>query len=192
MKIICIIGEFATGKSSIFKRLKNHPLLQGVVTHTSRPMRSNEKDGVDYHFVTDEEFDNMINNDEMVEYNVFNDWYYGSTYKAFECNDANKLIVLNPTGYFKLREQYGEDNVLGIVVHRNTRDKALSYLYRDENADVYEMCRRLQTDKQDFHNINNSNYKNTYHVDNETGKFDECVSRIDQIVEKWLEGRNME
>lgn len=183
--VFCLIGEFASGKTELSKRLQNHPSLQGVITTTSRPMRHNEKNGVDYFFVSDEEFIKMSANKEFVESNSFNNWYYGTPYSQFE-GDAHKLIVINPSGFFKLRIQYGHDNVVGIVIHRNMRDKCIDYLKRDENADVYEMCRRIKADEEDFCIINTEDFKNVYHINNETNKFLDCMTEVESIIGGYL------
>lgn len=179
--IFCLVGEFASGKTELYKRLKHRPSFKGVITTTTRPMRKGEQDKVDYNFITDEEFITMQNDNKFVESMVFNNWYYGTPYSEFE-GDGHKLIVINPSGFFKLRDTYGWDKVVGIVIHRNMRDKCIDYLKRDTNADVYEMCRRINADKDDFTFINDNELCNVYHVTNETGEFYRCVLDVEFII----------
>lgn len=186
MKIICLIGEFASGKTELFKRLQHHPNLEGVITTTSRSPRSTEKDGVDYHFISYDTFRTRVWEDKFVEWAEFNGWMYGTTYDAIENNDTNKLIVINPLGFVNLTRKYGEDNVVGIVISRNLRDKAIDYLQRDEKADVYEMCRRIQTDKDDFEWLKRQNMNNTVQIYNETGKFLDCIYEVETLIGGYL------
>lgn len=183
--IFCLIGEFASGKTELYKRLQNHPSLRGIITTTSRPMRYSEVDGVDYNFTSEEEFIHMASSNKFVEYMTFNNWRYGTPYSQLE-GDSPKVIVINPTGFFKLRQVYGKDNVVGIVIHRNMRDKCVDYLQRDNYADVHEMCRRVKADESDFYLINTEDFKNVYHVHNETGKFLACVSEVESIIREYL------
>ncbi|MBQ9437721.1 MAG: guanylate kinase, partial [Lachnospiraceae bacterium] len=55
-KIIFIMGKSGSGKDSIGRRLLERlPSLRRIIPYTTRPMRSGEKEGVEYHFVTPEE-----------------------------------------------------------------------------------------------------------------------------------------
>ena len=58
--MIVIIGESASGKTTLQKRfVEANPEYHGVVSYTTRPMRPGEQDGVDYHFVTMDQFQKM-------------------------------------------------------------------------------------------------------------------------------------
>jgi guanylate kinase len=74
--IVVISGPSGVGKDTAIQALKKRNLnLHVVVTATDRKPRSNEIDGVDYHFVTTERFEEMIRNDELIEYaRVYNDY----------------------------------------------------------------------------------------------------------------------
>lgn len=74
--LIVISGPSGVGKDSVLQRMKARGLpLHFVVTATTRPRRPEEVEGVDYHFVSHDEFAEMINNDELLEYAiVYNDY----------------------------------------------------------------------------------------------------------------------
>lgn len=57
--MIILVGASASGKTEVAKMLGKLFQMRKVITHTTRPMRENEKDGVDYYFVTREEFLNL-------------------------------------------------------------------------------------------------------------------------------------
>jgi len=73
--LIVISGPSGVGKDSVLQRMKERHLpFHFVVTATNRPPRPNEVDGVDYIFVSDEEFKRMIAEDELFEHAlVYND-----------------------------------------------------------------------------------------------------------------------
>ncbi|KAL6191096.1 hypothetical protein ACLB2K_037488 [Fragaria x ananassa] len=67
--IIVISGPSGVGKDAVIKKLRDvNPNLHFVVTATSRPIRPGEVHGKDYYFVSKEEFLNMVNKDELLEY----------------------------------------------------------------------------------------------------------------------------
>jgi len=95
-KIIAISAPSGTGKTTIIKNiLKIFPDLLFSISATTRKKRFNEVDGVDYFFLTEEEFIKRINNDEFVEWEKTYDYYYG-TFKSFlrENAEEGKNIVL--------------------------------------------------------------------------------------------------
>lgn len=78
-KLFVISAPSGTGKTTIVKRLKKEiPSLKVIVTFTTRKPRPGEKDGVDYHFVSENEFKNMIKEGKFVEWAVVYGNYYGT------------------------------------------------------------------------------------------------------------------
>ena len=77
-KIFAIVGESGSGKSTLAKTLcEIHGDLELLVTTTSRPIRDNEVNGVDYNFLTLEEFQNGIDNNKFITHKSFRGWFYG-------------------------------------------------------------------------------------------------------------------
>jgi guanylate kinase len=74
--LIVISGPSGVGKDSVLQRMKERSLpFHFVVTATTRPQRPGEVDGVDYYFVTHDEFAEMIEQGELLEYAiVYNDY----------------------------------------------------------------------------------------------------------------------
>ena len=66
--IYIITGPSGVGKNTIINELSNKIDINFVVSHTTREIRENEVDGVDYHFVSLEKFQNMISNNEFIEF----------------------------------------------------------------------------------------------------------------------------
>ena len=69
--VLVISGPSGAGKDSVVRRLcEMNPNLHFVVTATSRPMRPGERDGVDYHFLTREEFARRLDRGEFIEHAI--------------------------------------------------------------------------------------------------------------------------
>jgi guanylate kinase len=75
--LLVLSGPSGSGKDAVLARMKElDSPLQYVVTVTTRPKRSNEKDNVDYHFVSRESFQKMIEHENLLEWaNVYGNWY---------------------------------------------------------------------------------------------------------------------
>lgn len=84
-KLIIISGPSAVGKTTIANGLTKTELpLEKVVTTTTRSRRPKEVAGVDYHFLTDPEFEELVKNNRLLEWAKFNGHYYGSRWEDVE------------------------------------------------------------------------------------------------------------
>ena len=80
--IVILSSPSGAGKTTLVNLILQKKKFINSVSHTTRKPRSNEVDGKDYFFVSDEKFENLIKNDEFLEYaKVFNN-FYGSTKKS--------------------------------------------------------------------------------------------------------------
>ena len=60
--MLILVGHSASGKTEIANELKRDYDMKKIITYTTRPIRVNEVNGIDYHFVTEEEFLKLITN----------------------------------------------------------------------------------------------------------------------------------
>ena len=92
--MIVLSGASASGKTEVAKMLASKYGITKVITTTTRPMRVGEVDGRDYFFVTKEQFEQMIRNDEFVEFTIYNGNYYGSTKAQIGENKVVTVLVV--------------------------------------------------------------------------------------------------
>ena len=100
--IYILFGKSGVGKSTLYKKLIDDEELDltPILTYTTRPLRQGEIDGIDYHFLTENEFHRLEEEGEFLEshsYIVANGdiWYYGIAKKDFT-NDKEKIIIADP------------------------------------------------------------------------------------------------
>lgn len=152
-KIIALMGKAGSGKDTLLKNLITESIkwnikFNEIISCTSRPKREKEEDGVNYHFVSRDEFETMIKSDEMLEYTEFNNWYYGTPLSALS-EDKINICVLNPQGVKNLMQYEAIDmHVYYIIAAPKTR--LLRQLNREDSPNVNEIIRRYGTDEKDF------------------------------------------
>lgn len=94
-KVIVIVAPSGAGKTTIAQRLlKEYPKIKFSVSATTRNPRKDETDGEDYYFLSDEEFDQKVENEEFLEW----EHYSGNRYGTLR-SEVDKLVE---SGYFPL------------------------------------------------------------------------------------------
>ncbi len=109
--LIIITGPSGVGKTTIIRSLlKSDPKLKYSVSLTTREPRPREVNGVDYHFVSIEEFKEKIRNDEFAEWSEVYGKYYGRLKKDLEeiSRESDVLVGIDVQGAEKLKEKYPE------------------------------------------------------------------------------------
>ena len=108
--LFIVSGPSGTGKTTIIKRiLKEFPDIIYSVSATTRKKRSNEKNGEDYYFISEEEFEQKIKRDEFAEWEKFYDYYYGTLKKYIDDSlesGKNVLMEIDVKGALTIREKY--------------------------------------------------------------------------------------
>ena len=101
--IVILLGESGCGKTSIANVLCENYNFEKIVTYTTRPMRKGEVDGIDYHFISNNDFNKLKEDKFFLETSTYNDWQYGSPKNEFyDSVKGNKIAILTPSGYRNL------------------------------------------------------------------------------------------
>lgn len=154
IKLLAIIGEAGSGKDSLLKEIvKRKPKIHEIISNTTRPIREGEKEGVNYYYKTTNEFleDLKIPN-KMLEYSIFNNWYYGTSMEAIDKNKVN-IGVFNPQGIRNLLSNAEAFNLKIIRIKTPDKQRLMRQLQREFSPNIDEIIRRYQTDKNDFKDL---------------------------------------
>jgi guanylate kinase len=112
-KLLIFSAPSGSGKSTIINQLMTHPELNlhFSISATSRPPRGQEQHGVEYFFLSPEEFRQRIEADEFLEYEeVYTDRYYGTLKSQVDTqleNGENVVFDVDVHGGCRIKEHYG-------------------------------------------------------------------------------------
>lgn len=99
-KIFILSGPAGVGKTTVWHKIESAcPHIQKIVTTTSRRIREGEIDGIHYHFISREEFENKIHSWDLIEYAIVHTNYYGSTFSELEKiieNNCSPIYIIEP------------------------------------------------------------------------------------------------
>lgn len=119
-KLIVVSGPSGVGKDTVVsKYLEKHPEDELSISMTSRPMRPNEIDGVNYYFKTKEGFEEAIKNGDLLEYAEYNGNYYGTPKSEIENrlnNGINVILVIEVAGAKNVKEMMKDECMLIFIM----------------------------------------------------------------------------
>lgn len=159
--MIVLTGESASGKSSIERYLVNNYGYKKIVSYTTRPPREGEVDGVDYHFISAEQFCKLKSESFFAETASYKEWNYGVAKE--DCTD-DKVAVLTPHGLRQV-SRLPDVNITSFYISVPRRDRLIKILQRGDS--IEESYRRNLSDVGQFDGIedevdyiiNNDGYK---------------------------------
>lgn len=191
-KIFCLMGKSSSGKDTIFKEIKEDKDLElkAIVSYTTRPKRTNETEGVEYHFINKEKLIEYRNKGKVIEerkYNTINGIWYYSTIDDGQINleHNNYIVIVTLEAYKDIKKYFGEENVVPFYIDLDDGvrlQRALNRECMQENPNYDELCRRFLADNKDFsfENLKICNIEKSYINDN----LDECIENIKNDILK--------
>ncbi|GAB6989485.1 guanylate kinase [Paenibacillus pini] len=117
-KLILVSGASGSGKTSLLRSFMDNELI----SFTTRLPRKGEMNGVDYLFITREEFNDLKDNDGLMESTEYGGHHYGLTRKEFEdkINIGNAFFICDYNGMSQMKKLY--DNCVSIFIYANKED----------------------------------------------------------------------
>lgn len=153
IKVVALMGKAGAGKDALLHKImeKYGDEFASIISCTSRPPREGEIDGVNYHFLTSEQFAEKLMDGDMIEAVVFRDWCYGTSYDNLNPDKIN-IGVYNPQGVGILLDMEYDIDLYPIMVNCRDKTRLLRQLNRESDPDCKEIVRRFEADAEDFGN----------------------------------------
>jgi len=157
---IVVSGPSGAGKSTLCEEFtRRHETVELMVTTTTRPIRPSEVDGVDYHFVSQKDFEVGIKGDEFLEYAKVHGHFYGSPRRkvAETWNRGNDVILeIDVQGGMTVSQKV-ENTLLLFVVTSDLKELRRRLVGR--GTDDKESIRvRLETARTELERLNDYHY----------------------------------
>ena len=159
-KIFLLMGKSTSGKDTIYRNLIEDEslFLKKVVPYTTRPQRSGETDGVQYFFKTEEEYQDLKRNGQIIEERTYHtnygEWRYFTVDDGqIDLSDGDYLVIGTLESYCYIRDYFGKENVVPLLIDVEARirlERAMKREGKQENPRYDEMCRRFLADEEDF------------------------------------------
>ncbi|MCD6532382.1 guanylate kinase [bacterium] len=177
--LVVISSPSGGGKTTVYRAiLSRHPDYKYSVSTTTRPPRTNERHGVDYFFLSDEEFDEKIKNGEFVEWAYVHGHRYGTLKKFVEeslASDEVLIFDLDVQGAASMKAAYPDESVL-IFLLPPSREELRQRLIRRGTDPIEVIEQRLKNAEQEIKRIPEYDYL----VINDD--LQQCIDRVDAII----------
>ena len=159
-KIFYLMGKSSSGKDTIFKELlRGSEKLRTIVPYTTRPIRSGEQEGVEYHFTDEAGYEKLSEAGKVIEQRAYQTVY--GTWRYFTVDDGqvvpggedDYVMIGTLEAYQSMSAYFGEDTVLPVLIELDDGvrlKRALEREMQQANPGYEEMCSRFLADSTDF------------------------------------------
>lgn len=175
--LLVVTGPSGAGKTTLIRALlEKHPEMKFSVSHTTRPPRPGEVDGVDYYFVSEAEFTRLLKKRAFVEWAIVHGYHYGTSKAEFKKRRSTDLVLdIDVQGARQIKEIADKEAVF-IFIMPPDRESLEKRLAARGDLSAEERQRRLQRACQEI----KSYHLFDYVVINE--KIDQASEEIEAIV----------
>lgn len=159
-KIVYLMGKSSSGKDTIFKRLLADESLglKTIVPYTTRPIRSGERNGLEYFFTDEEGYQRLKEKGRIIEERAYQTFH--GLWRYFTIDDdqirwdgQNYIMIGTLQAYLKMKDYFGEDKMLPVMIELDDGvrlERALRRERKQLQPRYEEMCRRFLADSEDF------------------------------------------
>lgn len=178
--LFVISGHSAAGKDTVIQRMKerNFP-IHFVITATTRPPRDDEQNGVDYFFVSHDEFARMIDNGELIEYAIVYGEYKGVPKEQIDgalSSGKDAIMRVDVQGAASIRKLYPQ--AILIFLTAEDEDELVKRLVSRKSETEESLNLRVSMARKELKRINEFDYL----VVNKDSHLDETVNTIEAII----------
>ena len=186
-----MIGKSGSGKDTIYKEILKEAdkHLVPVIPYTPRPRRADEIEGLNYHFVTEEQLACFQQQGRVMEcrqyHTVQGIWSYFTLQFDLE-KDSDYILITTLEGVDNIVRQYGAEIVHVVYLYIDDKERLLRCIQRESQQsgpNYAEVCRRFLADQQDF---SEEKLKRCVHVHsvNTNQPLSQCIQQWNRIYQE--------
>lgn len=189
--IFVVMGKSASGKDTIYRELASSKELglKEIVSYTTRPIRAKEKEGVEYHFVTEERLKELTEQGKVIEHRSYDTvhgvWHYFTVEDdQIDLEHHDYIMIGTLESYMQIIRFYGEDIVKPIYVNVENGlrlERALRRERAQKEPKYKELCRRFLADEEDFSEEKIKEAGITFAFENTD--LSDCIAQIKEYIQ---------
>jgi len=150
--LIAISAPSGTGKSTLCEEIRRKkPEIKFSVSCTTRPKRNYEKDGINYYFLTEDEFKSKIKNNELLEYEEVHGYYYGTLINTLKNAISSKELMLfdvDVNGAMSIKKKYPRNTLTVFILPPSIEDLKVRLINRGTDSRKIIKKRLERTNKE--------------------------------------------
>ena len=194
-KIFFVMGKSASGKDTIYKKLLEYfPELKTVTLYTTRPMREGETEGVEYHFIREEQLEAMKSEGRVIEMRTYQTMYGPWSYATvadgqIDLSQGSYMMIGTLESYESIRTYFGENGAVPIYIEVEDGERLIRAVNREKqqkNPKYTELCRRFLADETDFSEEKLAQAGITAEERYENQELSDCLKNIAGKIEKTI------
>ncbi len=176
--IFVVSGPSGSGKTTLTRRvIKMVENLRFSVSFTTRLPRPDEADGIDYRFISENEFDEMVKSKRFAEWAIVHGYHYGTPIEELErmrSSGVDLLLDIDTQGAKSIRNLYGSG--VYIFVTTSSLEVLKERLIKRHGEEMVEIARRIEDSRNEIDEINSYDYV----IINDS--VDEAVTKLKAII----------
>jgi guanylate kinase len=178
--LFILSGPSGVGKDAVLHKLKETSLpLKYVITMTTRPRREKERDNIDYIFVSREHFQELIDNDGLLEYaNVYGNLYGVPRAQVEEALDKGHDVIVKVDVQGADNIKHIKPDAISIFLRPSSLSELSQRLKHRRTESIEALDLRIKTASEEMEKLTEFDYA----VINQRGEIDKAVSEIRSII----------
>ena len=182
--VVILSSPSGAGKTTLVKKIAEENNYNISISHTTRKPRTDEKDGKDYFFVSKEKFENLVKNNEFLEYAKVFENYYGSS-KRWVSENLNKgknvIFDIDWQGTEQIKKQNLNYNLITFFILPPSKSELFKRLKNRDMKDKNIVEERMKQFNEDIEHWENYDFV----VINDD--LDKCYNEIIRLINKTKE-----
>ena len=182
-RLVVVSGPSGSGKDTVVSQLiRRRQDIRLSVSCTTRKPRPKEKEGIDYYFLNEQQFEQRIADGDMLEYTRYDGNYYGTPMHEIEqklSDDTTVVLIIEVTGAKNVKNVCPDS--LCIFIVPPSLETLEQRLRARSTESEQEISRRLEIAARELQELKFYDYA----IKNETAA--ECSSKLESIIEEWQE-----